>query len=213
MTAATTLPCSCRSTPSSQQRSEIGIGGNDDSIFWARGATARPCGPAAGFSAPIAEISHLVHAVPSNQRRTPKKNRVYTGRRSGASLALGQIGGRILKPAVLIVAWTLAFGPTASLLCRTWCDPHAAAASGCHHGAESTDPIMAGADGCAGLMVSGTVFLPEKGHRDRSAADAPPATLVPRYQAGEPAAADRLRRERGRKWYLERPPLSTPLRI
>jgi hypothetical protein len=45
----------------------------------------------------------------------------------------------VLRATVLSIVFAVAVGPNAALLCRVWCDPGAATASGCHHQRSSAE--------------------------------------------------------------------------
>lgn len=55
----------------------------------------------------------------------------------------------MLRATVLSIVFTVAVGPNAALLCKVWCDPGAAAASGCHHqGSSSEATRLVAANNC-----------------------------------------------------------------
>jgi hypothetical protein len=119
----------------------------------------------------------------------------------------------VFKAAVLSIMLTLAAGPSASLLCRAWCDSQATAAGGCHHEAHATSPSVAGDDNCDDTMVSGDAFLREDAPRGVSTPDADQAVLVVRFQLPRSPSAVRPGQKPWREWSLEQRPLSTTLRI
>jgi hypothetical protein len=114
---------------------------------------------------------------------------------------------------VLSIVLTLAVGQNLTLLCRTWCDAHeAAAASECHHKNSSPAPSVAGDDNCDNLAALATAVLRDV-RRDVSPQDANETIPVPRYLLGQLTVDTRLGQEAGREWSLEERPLSTALRI
>ena len=122
---------------------------------------------------------------------------------------------RVFRAAVLSIVLTLAVGPNASLLCRTWCgDQQAAAASGCHHEAPATSPSVAGEDCCDSAVLGIAALLLKDERLSVSSPDGGHAILVLRYQQLALSPTDARRGdEPGRAWSLERRPLPTVLRI
>ena len=106
------------------------------------------------------------------------------------------------EASVLSIVLTLAGGPNASLLCGTWCDPHAAAASGCHYEDPAISPSMAGDDCCDHVVLNVAAFLQED-H----------AIPVPRYRLAHSTTDARPGNDTAREWSLEKRPLSTALRL
>lgn len=115
--------------------------------------------------------------------------------------------------AVLSVVLIVAVGPNASLLCRPWCVPHAATASGRHHEAPPISPSVAGDDRCNDGVPSVAVIFREHVRRGVSASDVDHAMVVPRFQIAPSTTAARSGQEPGREWSLEKRPLATALRI
>jgi hypothetical protein len=139
---------------------------------------------------------------------------VFSGARSvsaGVLLAISASEHHVFRAVVLSVVLILAVGPTASLLCRTGCDPQVAAASECdeHPGAS---PGMAGDDSCDSVVLS-AAFLREHTRRNVSSPDRDLAIPVPRYQAACSSidATPGHKPERGLS--LDRQSLPTVLRI
>jgi hypothetical protein len=110
---------------------------------------------------------------------------------------------------------TLAAGPNASLLCRTWCDPQVAAASLCHHEDQATSPSVAGDDCCPNRdngVLSAAEFFPKDMRRGVSPDDVQAIPVLRHELAHSPTDASRGD-EPGREWSLEKSPLPTVLRI
>jgi hypothetical protein len=121
----------------------------------------------------------------------------------------------VFRAAVLSIVLTLAVGPNASLLCRTWCDQQAATASGCHHEDQATSPSVAGDDCCPNRdngVLSTAEFLPKDMQRGVSPSGVHATPLLRQEGAHSPTDAS-LGDEPGREWSLEKGPLPTVLRI
>ena len=116
----------------------------------------------------------------------------------------------VFRAAVLSIVLTLAVGQNATLLCRAWCDLHAAAASGCHHEASASSAIVAGRNSCDDAVLGAGAFLREEGGRVVAAPIAVHATFVPRHLLARLTTDVRRGPESGRGWSQR--PLST-LRI
>jgi hypothetical protein len=107
---------------------------------------------------------------------------------------------------------TLAVGQDATLLCRIWCNPQSAAASGCHYEGSSISPVVAGDSGCDRELGAG-VFLREETGRLVGAAVVAHAIVVPRYQIAQLTTVARAGWATEREWALATRPLSTALRL
>jgi hypothetical protein len=118
----------------------------------------------------------------------------------------------VFRSAVVAIALTLSVGQNAALLCRTWCDPHEAVASGCHTQAATTSPTMLGNDNCTDLTLGAPAFVREDLRRGASAPDAQHAVLVPGYQFAPPPSDTRSGHDPGQQPVLEGRPLVIPLR-
>jgi hypothetical protein len=118
----------------------------------------------------------------------------------------------VFRAAVLSIVLATSGAPTAALLCRTWCDPIAAAVSGCHHERLANFTIVAGEDGCRNTVLGSA--SPAQENVRRNVSPGWQYTLaLPRYQLTSPSAETRrhLRADRDRS--LDNQPLSTALRI
>jgi len=118
----------------------------------------------------------------------------------------------VFRAAVLSIVLTLAVGPNVTLLCRTWCDLYAAAASGCHHEASTGSPIVAGNNSCDHEVPTAGAFLREEGGAV-AAPIAAHAIFVPRHQLARLTTDARHGLESGRERSLDKRPLSATLRI
>lgn len=118
----------------------------------------------------------------------------------------------MFRVAVLSIVLAMTGTPTATLLCRTWCDPDAAATSGCYHERLATVTIVAGRDGCRNTVLSATSIVQENVRRT-----VPPgrayALPLPRYQLAPSTVGSRLRPGADRDRSLDNQPLTTALRI
>ena len=119
----------------------------------------------------------------------------------------------MFQAAVLSIVLTLAVGQNVALLCRTWCDAHAAAASECHHEHSSNTPSVAGDDNCGNPVVGATAVVREDVRRGVSSQDTNHAIPVPRYQLAQLRIDSCPGQETWRERSLEKRPLSTTLRI
>ena len=109
---------------------------------------------------------------------------------------------------------TLAVGPNASLLCKVWCDQHAPAAKGCHHGdSSSTLPHMASSTTCDHVAPGVSACLREDGPRTASAPTGDHAIEVPRYRLAASTVDARPDHSPEHEWGREKRPLMTALRL
>ena len=118
----------------------------------------------------------------------------------------------MFRVAVLSIVLAMTGTPTATLLCRTWCDPSAAAASGCPHERLATFTIVAGQDGCRNTVLSATSIVQEAVRRTL-APDGEYAFPLSRYQLAASTVDTRHRSGADRDDSLDHQPLTTALRI
>ncbi|HEX2344687.1 MAG TPA: hypothetical protein VHI98_29730 [Vicinamibacterales bacterium] len=119
----------------------------------------------------------------------------------------------MFRATVLSIVLTLMAGPSASILCKAWCDPADAAAQGCHHRDASTSPALTGTDDCDNPVFTRAVLVKEDVRRSVSSPDTRQALIVPRYQYFASASGTHIWDEPGRGSPLAQPPLVTALRI
>ena len=119
----------------------------------------------------------------------------------------------MFRAALVSIVFSLALGQNVALLCRSWCDAQATAASECHHKNSSTMPRVAGDEDCGKLAVAATAVLREDVRRDVSSQDTNQAIPAPRYQLARLTIDARPGQEPWCAWSLEKRPLSTALRI
>lgn len=120
----------------------------------------------------------------------------------------------VFRTILFSIALTLAAGPSLSAFCRAWwCDPHAAAQSGCHHDGDVGRTSISSIDDCQEETLGRIAAVKEELRRVASPGTQGHAVPVPRYQVGRPEAADSVRYARGLAPPTHDRPLSTPLRI
>ena len=69
----------------------------------------------------------------------------------------------MFRATVLSIVLMFAAGPpSASLFCKAWCDPHAAAASGCHHEDNGSSISVARDDSCQDAIQGTAILLKEE---------------------------------------------------
>lgn len=119
----------------------------------------------------------------------------------------------MFRAAALSIALTLSVGQNAALLCRTWCQAHAAATSECHHEDSSTAQRVASDEGCDRPSLNALVFVREDVRPGAAVGDADYAVSVPRHHLAHSQIDARPGQEPGREWSREHRPLPTALRI
>lgn len=118
----------------------------------------------------------------------------------------------VLRAIVLSVVLLFVAGPTVPLLCNVLCDPHAAAASGCHHEDNGSSTSVASDDSCEDSIQGNAIILRED--LARASTDcAGNVIAVAHYQLALAETSLRaLRNLEPAPTGLKRP-LTTPLRI
>lgn len=71
----------------------------------------------------------------------------------------------MFKAVALCIALIVGVGPGAAVLCRAWCHPLLAAASGCHHPGAGDESRMASTHACDDLAIAASPFLQEDARR------------------------------------------------
>jgi len=116
----------------------------------------------------------------------------------------------VFRAALLSIFVSLAAGQNAVVLvCRAWCDLHAATASECHHGDLSTAPGVDGG-GCGDMVAVVAAVIREDPLRDISVGA---NQAIPRYQLAQSMIDARPGREARCAWSVEERPLATVLRL
>jgi len=164
----------------------------------------------AGFSTSMGEIPHSRVSSTLKCQETPVFHPLAAC--SGASF-LQSYGTEhhLIRATVLSIVLALAVGPNASLLCRTLCDPKAAAMDGCHQEAAATSSSIAADDGCAD--VSDSAALLREDVRGDGSRDGDLAVPLLRHHFQRSATDARHGQEPGREWSLEKRPHSIALRV
>ncbi len=119
----------------------------------------------------------------------------------------------MFRAALFSIVVSMAGGQNVALLCRTWCDAHAGAASGCHHENSPTIPNVAGDESCNSVVPALTAVLRENEHRGVSSPDANQAMSVPCYRLAQLTTDARPGREPWSDWSLTTRSFGIALRI
>lgn len=167
---------------------------------------------APGFSAPGGEIPQALLGSPLRAAKMPLIWQLLAAFRMASFLPPRRSEHPVFRASVLSIVLALAVVPNAALVCRTWCDQKAAAASRCHHEAPTTSLSVAGDDLCDDVLNS-AVFVREDVRRGVSSPDADHAIPVPRYQLAHSTTDASPRLAPGHQGSLDTRPLSTALRI
>lgn len=165
---------------------------------------------AAGFSAPRGEIPQAWLNGGWKMRRYGR-SQALTWVVPWSPSCLNGSELHVFRAAVVSIALTLAIGQNAVLLCQAWCDPHEAAATGCHHNT-ATSPSLTDNDNCTDTFAA-IAFVREDLRRGTSFPDAQHAVLVPAFRFAPPSTDIRSGHDPGQQSPLESRPLVTPLRI
>ena len=117
----------------------------------------------------------------------------------------------MFRATVLSIVLTLVAGPNASVLCKAWCDPAAAAATKCHpeHGGPSA--TLTGTDDCGKAMPNSAVVVKEDARRG-APSDSQQAVLVPRHHRAISSSEAHPGNGARCTWSLAQRPLVTALR-
>jgi hypothetical protein len=119
----------------------------------------------------------------------------------------------VIRVTVLTVVLIVSAGPSAPLLCKTWCNPQPAAAGSCHDATPAGSTSIAANGRCddAGLVTAAVV--PEGGQRSVSAPDRHLVVQGPRHLFTNAAIDRGLREHASIQASLEKRPRTTNLRI
>lgn len=117
----------------------------------------------------------------------------------------------MFRAVALSIVLAIAGTPSAASVCRVWCNPDGAAASGCLHEELFAAAIVAGDDACRDTLVA-TAFLPERVGSAASSSDAPYA-VAPSHQSAVSMTDARPREQTPRPRSFESGPLETALRL
>ena len=130
----------------------------------------------------------------------------------GVLLAIYGSEHHVFQALALSIVLTMAVGPNAELLCKTWCHPPASAENECHHAAW-TDSLGVAGDNCDHVLLNVGVFLREEVRPRGPGPNVGDIIAVSRNQFAQLTADARLGKELGRGSSLETLPLSAVLRI
>ena len=163
----------------------------------------------------LRHFQHLIRKIP--QISTPGVEKPFERPRfrpskAGAGLATGSGEDLVFRVGVVSIVLALAVGPNVSLLCRTWCDPQAAAASGCHHQYSATSPRVTADDRCPNVVLN-AAFLKEDIRQVVPASDTQQAVVIPGYQFARLATGSGPDRETEHLRSSKERPLETVLRL
>lgn len=117
----------------------------------------------------------------------------------------------MFRAAIVLIVAVLAMGQNAVLLCQALCDPHEAAAAGCHSDS-TTSPSLTGNDDCTDTLGA-IAFVHEDVRRGTSTRDAPLVVVIPAFLFAPPPTDIRSGHGPGQQSLLEARPLVTSLRI
>ena len=84
-----------------------------------------------------------------------------TLRRTGTCLAATHTSVVVFRATVLSIVVIFAAGPTASLMCKAWCEPQAAAARGCYHQDDPSSTGAAGSHSCQDAVQGSNAVVKE----------------------------------------------------
>lgn len=119
----------------------------------------------------------------------------------------------MFRATVLSIVLTLVAGPNASVLCKAWCDPAAAAATGCHHTDSTPSATLTGTDDCGKAVPNSAVVVKEDARRGAPSSDPQQAVMVPRHHRAISSSEAHPGDDPGCTWSLAQRPLVTALRI
>ena len=118
----------------------------------------------------------------------------------------------MFRATILTVVLLFAAGPSASLFCKAWCDPHVAAENGCHHENNGGTAGIRSDDSCDD-SVQGPAGLLKEDLRRAPAPDGGTVVLTARFQIMASVAPFVPAWSRGRPPSDLRQPQTVPLRI
>lgn len=119
----------------------------------------------------------------------------------------------MFRATILSIVLVFGAGPSVSLFCKAWCDPHAAAASGCHHEDTGNSTSVASDHSCQDTTQGSAVLLKEDPRGRASSGGAASVAVVAQFQLASMATSVRPVEDRGRAPADLKRLLNTPLRI
>ena len=118
----------------------------------------------------------------------------------------------MFRATVLSFVLLIAAGPSASLVCKAWCNPAAAAQNGCRHGGRGDSARMATNESCQDA-VQGLAIVLKEDVRRTLLRDLGLDVALARFQFAALATSHRSVRHRGPARSDPQRPLNTPLRV
>ena len=118
----------------------------------------------------------------------------------------------MFRATVLSIILTMVAGPNASVLCKAWCDPAAAAATKCHHEHGSVSATLTGTDDCGRAVPHSEVVVKEDARRGAPSSDPQQAVMVPRHHRAISSSEAHAGNGARCTWSLAQRPLVTALR-
>lgn len=163
----------------------------------------------AGFSAPYRRKS-AAPCIPFTEN--PSNQSIDAVNRWRGSCP--QVNERsVSRATVLTIVLSLVAGPNASVLCKAWCDPAAAAAAKCHHEHGGLSATLTGTDDCSRAVPSTAVVVKEAARGDPPSSDPQQAVMVSRHHRAISSSEAHLGDNPRWTWSLAPRPLVTALRI
>ena len=119
----------------------------------------------------------------------------------------------MFRATLLSIVLLFAAGPSASLLCKAWCEPKEAAARGCHQQDDLSSTSVAGRHSCQDGLQGSSAVVKEDLRRLASAEWAGNVVAVAHLQLALEASRERPSDAYRRPPSSLKRPLSMPLRI
>ena len=170
---------------------------------------SRDIGRDAGFSAspceksPGGRATHALAVASGKNRRRPPWHWACSHRPRALI---------VFRATVLTLVLLFAAGPSASLGCGAWCDPHIAASNGCHHAGPKSSAILTSGHSCQGSVPGMAILLREDVRRAWSTHSGF-AAEVATFQFTWLSITDRPGWHREHAPSNHQRPLTTPLRL
>jgi hypothetical protein len=142
----------------------------------------------------------------------PRFERVFTSCRVALVLLMSMTSVVMFRTTVLSIVLLFAVGPSTSVFCKAWCDPDAAAASGCHHQGTGSTTVVSNNMSCQEPALTATA-LQSATRRGSSSERAGAAVPIAFFQTATATSYVRPGSSPGLGWFDQQRPLSTPLRI
>jgi hypothetical protein len=118
----------------------------------------------------------------------------------------------MFRAAVVALALTLLGGANTALLCRAWCEPQAAAASGCHEQQHGSTAALTASGNCEDVAAATAVLTREPGATAHGASQVAHPAAAPYFLVAPTSRASSAYEPHARP-ALRACPLETILRI